>query len=75
MSQSFFKLDKAWYDDELWVIPGDYQNIVFCDSEILKIYDGGNYIIAAVCNDQFYLHGLNPICFPGFLCIQIYGVL
>ena len=36
MSQSFFKLDKSWYDGELWTIPGDYQNMCFCDSELLK---------------------------------------
>ena len=71
MPQSFFKLDKKWYDGELWIIPGDYQNMAFCDSEILPIYDGGDYLIAAIRNYPFYLHGQNPACFKGFLKSQI----
>lgn len=71
MSQSFFKLDKSWYDGELWVIPGDYQSMAFADSEVLKIYDGGDFIIAAIRNYPFYLKGLNPVFFSGFLHTQI----
>ncbi len=71
MSQSFFKLDKAWYDDGLWIIPGDYQNMAFSDVEILPIYDGGDYIIAAIQNYPFYLHDTNPAHFKGFLRNQI----
>lgn len=70
MAQSFFKLDKAWYDGEIWVIPGDFENFAICDSEMLKIYDGGDYIIVAIQNYPFYLHGQNPVCFSGFLCSQ-----
>lgn len=70
MSQSFFKLDKSWYDGELWTIPGEYQNMCFCDSELLRIYDGGDFIIAAVRKYPFYLHAQNPVFFTGYLCGQ-----
>ena len=36
-----------------------------------RYYDGGDFIIAAVRNYPFYLHGQNPACFSGFLCSQI----
>lgn len=70
MPQSYFKLNKNWFDGDLWVIPGDYQNMAFCETELLKIYDGGDYIIAAIRNYPFYLHGQNPVHFSGFLCSQ-----
>lgn len=70
MAQSFFKLDKSWYDGEIWVIPGDYQSMAFADSELFKIYDGGDFIIAAISIYPFYLKGLSPVFFSGFLHTQ-----
>lgn len=71
MPQSFFKLDKKWYDGELWIIPGDFEDFAIADSGVLKIYDGGDYIIAAIRNYPFYQHGCNPVYFSGFLRTQI----
>ena len=71
LSQTFFKLEKTLYDGELWIIPGDIQNMAFSDSEILPIFDGGDYLIAAIGNYSFYLHGQNPAYFRGFLRSQI----
>lgn len=67
MSKSFFRLQKSWYDGELWIIPGDYQNMAFCDSQIFKICEDTNTVIAMVDNYSFYLHGQNPVFFEGFL--------
>lgn len=72
MPQSFFKLDKAWFDGELWIIPGDFEDFAISDSEVLEIYDGGDYIIAAIRNYPFYLHRTNPVYLFGFLCTQYY---
>lgn len=77
MSQSFFRFEKAWYDGELWVIHEKSESaenaraMAFCSSELLPIYDGGDFLIVAVNNAAFYMHGTMPYQFEGFLGTQI----
>lgn len=71
MNTSYFEIRKDQLNNGEYHIPGDYCDLYIDVRGVKVVFDYGEKIIGAIPSRIFFQRGYNPVCFQGFVRMEV----